>query len=308
MNRWKVSGLLASLLLIPGCGTMSLMTRSSYSTIRDPFIEGTEGAAAAGLSADSGGDTAGRVVVDADTRGPTPLPGVSGRVRLEGDSAVAGEPVPAAATASYPDSSDAAASGAADSGTDEAVLQTMKGPALATFLRTGATPAGDRMTPEIGEAGAGVRSRTGGAIERTGLELPQRAVGGLQSPAAQAAAVTSDSADFEGFNSFLAGGSEATPAEIPTKRAAEWKPKQSPKPAAAKSATVPTSTVDTASRSERMKTLQTEGSGKASELNPFEDLPAFDTVEGSAQQQSEPATFDDSFGSEADWKPAEFEP
>ena len=125
MNRWKVSGLLASLLLIPGCGTMSLMTRSSYSTIRDPFIEGTEGAAAAGLSADSGGDTAGRVVVDADTRGPTPLPGVSGRVRLEGDSAVAGEPVPAAATASYPDSSDAAASGAADSGTDDAVLQTL---------------------------------------------------------------------------------------------------------------------------------------------------------------------------------------
>jgi hypothetical protein len=297
MNRWKVSGLLASLLLIPGCGTMSLMTRSSYSTIRDPFIEGTEGAAAAGLSADSGGDTAGRVVVDADSRGPTALPGVSGRVRLEGDSALGGEPVPAAATASYPDSSDAAASGAADSGAGESVLQTMKGPALATFLRTGATPAGERMTPEIGEAGAGVRSRTGGVIERTGLELPQRAVGGLQSPAAQAAAMTSDSAEFEGFNSFLAGDSAATSAEVPAKRAAEWK-----------TATVPTSAVDAASRSERMKTLQTEGSGEASELNPFEDLPSFDTVGGSAQQQGEPATFDDSFGSEADWKPAEFEP
>ncbi len=77
MNRWTAAGLLGTLLLVPGCGTMGLMTRSSYSTIRDPFLEGSEDPTAGDGGAVVSGDLAGRVAVDADPAGPAPLPGAS---------------------------------------------------------------------------------------------------------------------------------------------------------------------------------------------------------------------------------------
>ncbi|MFM7868523.1 MAG: hypothetical protein ACKPHU_30265, partial [Planctomycetaceae bacterium] len=145
MNRWTAAGLLGTVLLMPGCGTMGLMTRSSYSTIRDPFLDGAE-ESVEGVQADSAsGAMSGRVALDADPAGPAPLPGGSGRARLD-DSA--GTAAVAAATAVYPG---AGTAGAGESG--EAVLQTMKGPALAGFLRTGRTPDGKAGAAVIGDSG-----------------------------------------------------------------------------------------------------------------------------------------------------------
>jgi len=316
MNRWTAAGLLGTLLLVPGCGTMGLMTRSSYSTIRDPFLEGSEDPTAGDGGAVVSGDLAGRVAVDADPAGPAPLPGASGRARLDGFESSSAGPAgatastgPAAATAVYP--------GAGESG--EAVLQTMKGPALAGFLRTGRTPDGRSGAAVIGDSGAGVRSRTSGGSGDAALELPRAAALVRQSPAAEAAAMTAVSSEVDGFSSFLAGspgpaaaaGSPAAAedfSEFANRRQAEWKQKAAGKSGVVQTSAVADGKVESGTRSERMKTLPAQPAGKASELNPFEDLPAFDTVEGSAQQQSGAATFDETFGGKADWKPAEFEP
>jgi len=80
MNRWTAAGLLGTLLLVPGCGTMGLMTRSSYSTIRDPFLEGSEDPTAGDGGAVVSGDLAGRVAVDADPAGPHRPRGRRGRL------------------------------------------------------------------------------------------------------------------------------------------------------------------------------------------------------------------------------------
>jgi hypothetical protein len=313
MNRWTSAGLLGTLLLVPGCGTMGLMTRSSYSTIRDPFLEGAEDRSAGDRGDAESGDLAGRVAVDADPAGPAPLPGSAGRASL--DSLDASSAGPAAATAVYP----------ADGESEEAVLQTMKGPALAGFLRTGRTPDGRTGAAVIGDSGAGVRSRTSGGNGEAALELPRAAALVRQSPAAEAAAMNAVSSEVDGFSSFLATGPSTTAAagktaatsspaaaedfsEFASRRQAEWKQKPAGKSGVVQTSAVAESPADTGTRSERMKTLPAQPAGKASELNPFEDLPAFDTVEGSAQQQSGAATFDETFGGKADWKPAEFEP
>lgn len=323
MNRWTAAGLLGTVLLMPGCGTMGLMTRSSYSTIRDPFLEGAEDSAS-GYHADSeGGETSGRVAMDADSAGPAPLPGGAGRASLD-DSAVpaAGIAGAAAATAVYPTEGSA---GTSESG--EAVLQTMKGPALAGFLRTGRTPDGKMGAAVIGNSGAGVRARTGGGSEQASLGLPGSAALGRPSPAAEAAAMTTDSAEVDGFSSFLAGAgggkavSTATAtatangaatvedfSEFASRRQSEWKQKSPGSAGVVQASAVKDSASPAGTRSERMKTLPQQSVGKASELNPFEDLPSFDTVGQTAQQQSEPADSDDTFGGEADWKPAEFQP
>lgn len=321
MNRWTAAGLLGTVLLMPGCGTMGLMTRSSYSTIRDPFLEGAEDSASGHQADSEGGEMSGRVAMDADSAGPAPLPGSAGRASLD-DSAVpaAGIAGAAAATAVY---SAEGSAGASESG--EAVLQTMKGPALAGFLRTGRTSDGKTGAAVIGSSGAGVRSRTGGGSEQGSLGLPGSAALGRPSPAAEAAAMTTDSAEVDGFSSFLAGagGGKAVSAatatangaatvedfsEFASRRQSEWKQKSPGSAGVVQASAANGSASPAGTRSERMKTLPQQSVGKASELNPFEDLPSFDTVEESAQQQSEPADSDDTFGGEADWKPAEFQP
>ena len=323
MNRWTAAGLLGTVLLMPGCGTMGLMTRSSYSTIRDPFLEGAE-ESVEGVQADSAsGAMSGRVALDADAAGPAPLPGGSGRARLDDSAGTAGV---AAATAVYPGAGTAGAGESGESG--EAVLQTMKGPALAGFLRTGRTPDGKAGAAVIGDSGVGVRARTGGGAEQTSLELPRSAALNRPSPAAEATALTTGSAEVDGFSSFLArdGGSKAAPAataaakansaatvedfsEFASRRQSEWKQKPTGSSGVVQASAVADSASSAGTRSERMKTLPKQSASSASELNPFEDLPAFDTVEGVAEQQSGAATVpDDTFGGEADWKPAEFQP
>lgn len=322
MNRWTAAGLLGTVLLMPGCGTMGLMTRSSYSTIRDPFLDGAE-ESVEGVQADSAsGAMSGRVALDADPAGPAPLPGGSGRARLD-DSA--GTAAVAAATAVYPGAGTAGAGESGESG--EAVLQTMKGPALAGFLRTGRTPDGKAGAAVIGDSGVGVRARTGGGAEQTSFELPRSAALSRPSPAAEAAALTTGSAEVDGFSSFLArdGGSKAAPAataaakansaatvedfsEFASRRQSEWKQKPTGSSGVVQASAVADSASSAGTRSERMKTLPKQSASSASELNPFEDLPAFDTVEGAAEQQSGATGSDDTFGGEADWKPAEFQP
>jgi len=298
---------------------MGLMTRSSYSTIRDPFLDGAE-ESAEGVQADSGsGAMSGRVALDADPASPAPLPGGSGRAALDDSTGTAAV---AAATAVYPGEG---AAGAGEPG--EAVLRTLKGPALAGFLRTGRTPDGKAGAAVIGDSGAGVLARTGGGAEQTSLELPRSAALSRPSPAAEAAALTTGSAEVDGFSSFLTreGGNKAAPAataaakansaatvegfsEFASRRQSEWKQKPTASSGVVQASAVAPSASSAGTRSERMKTLPKQSASKASELNPFEDLPAFDTVEGAAEQQSGATGSDDTFGGEADWKPAEFQP
>ncbi|MFM8728678.1 MAG: hypothetical protein ACKON9_26570, partial [Planctomycetaceae bacterium] len=248
------------------------------------------------------------------------LPGGSGRARLDDSAGTAGV---AAATAVYPG---AGTAGAGESG--EAVLQTMKGPALAGFLRTGRTPDGKAGAAVIGDSGVGVRARTGGGAEQTSFELPRSAALSRPSPAAEAAALTTGSAEVDGFSSFLArdGGSKAAPAstaaakansaatvedfsEFASRRQSEWKQKPTGSSGVVQASAVADSASSAGTRSERMKTLPKQSASSASELNPFEDLPAFDTVDGAAEQRSGAATGSDvTLGGDADWKPAEFQP
>lgn len=185
-----IISLTASLLLSTGCAAKNRwFSRKDYSEVQDPFMEGSEVAAADPET----GDTAGRAKLGGGSLsapgGPKPI--TRNASATAANSATSGGN--SRATAAYPDEGTGTA-GTASPGASPSGARSLSGPALSDFLNSG----GKSIPAEQPAAGAG-RVASNLADPKSAAQRPSS---GALSPAARAAAMPTleqEEATFSGF-------------------------------------------------------------------------------------------------------------